>query len=181
MLHEGHHIDVGGSAPVQAATVYRGRELYLRARWSAWTFELGNARGDLPSDGAAGGFWREGRCEGASYMPLDAAERRIARSLDDYADALRWVDPSLLDEGPTAAWTAAHDLSERLLQLLAVRAPLPVLDARRWLGANAPAIEAALAALEAAGSVCRGHLDGAPAWVLPTTWRWIGCGRTKRR
>jgi hypothetical protein len=78
--------DVSGQAPVQAFGIVLGRELYFRARHDAWSFDVADDGGNLPSDGYrnSDGFHREGEYPRASWMPLAEAVRIIIRCLREY-------------------------------------------------------------------------------------------------
>ena len=78
--------EVWGACPVQALGSVLGRELYFRARHDAWTFEVADHRGLLPSDGYgdSDGFCREGDYTNASWMPLRSAVTIIERCLREY-------------------------------------------------------------------------------------------------
>jgi hypothetical protein len=79
--------DLGGWAPVQAWGEIAGREFYFRARHTAWSCEVSDTQGNLPSDGqaAADGFIREGEYGNASYMPWPEALKIIERCMNEYA------------------------------------------------------------------------------------------------
>jgi hypothetical protein len=79
--------EVYGSDPVQAFGTVAGRELYFRAKHAAWSFDVADHKGDLPSDGFAdpNGFFREGAYAGASHMSWDEAVRLIDQCLTEYA------------------------------------------------------------------------------------------------
>jgi hypothetical protein len=78
--------EVYGNCPVQAFGTVGGRELYFRARHEGWSFDVADHAGNLPSDGYrdSDGFYREGGCPNAGWMPLDAAVKIIARCLHEY-------------------------------------------------------------------------------------------------
>lgn len=78
--------EVYGSCPVQAFGTAGGRDLYFRARHDAWTFDVADIAGNLPSDGYAesDGFYREGDYPNAGWMPLRDAVALIGRCLQEY-------------------------------------------------------------------------------------------------
>jgi hypothetical protein len=80
--------EIYGNAPVQGFGTVIGREIHFRAGHDAWSFDVTDHKGDLPSDGCADpdGFSREGACEKAGYMPFDVAMRIIDRCLREYID-----------------------------------------------------------------------------------------------
>lgn len=78
---------VSGCAPVQGFGTVLGRDLYFRARHEHWSFEIADAAGRFPSDGAPdapGMFFREVEYDGASYMPLREAVVLVLRCLAVY-------------------------------------------------------------------------------------------------
>lgn len=79
--------EVCGACPVQGFGEVRGRELYFRARHNGWSFEVANEAGELPSDGYAGGFYREGDYPNAGHMrPQDALDL-ISECLREFTGA----------------------------------------------------------------------------------------------
>ncbi len=84
----GAAFEVSGVCPVQAWGEVRGRDLYFRARYDGWGFDIADDRGVLPSDGGgidSGGFRREGNYPLASWMPHTEAVAVIERCLKEYA------------------------------------------------------------------------------------------------
>jgi hypothetical protein len=80
--------EIWGNAPVQALGTVAGREFYFRARHTEWTFEVATDDGDLPTDiGAEAVFFREGKHENASWMPLEEAVAIIKRNALEYVTA----------------------------------------------------------------------------------------------
>lgn len=77
---------IWGNAPVQGDGTVAGRELYFRARHDAWSFDIADHKGALPSDGRADpdGFYREGESVNASWMPLEEAMQIIDQCLSEY-------------------------------------------------------------------------------------------------
>ena len=84
---------VQGNCPVQAFGAVLGRELYFRARHGAWSFDVADAQGILPSDGGAGAeaFYREGDFENAGWMRPDKAVKLITKCLEEYTGVHTWV------------------------------------------------------------------------------------------
>jgi hypothetical protein len=82
----GATFEVYGKCPVQAFGSVLGRDLYFRARHDAWTFDVADRAGNLPSDGffESDGFYREGQCPKAGWMPLEDAVKIIVRCLAEY-------------------------------------------------------------------------------------------------
>jgi hypothetical protein len=80
--------EIYGNAPAQGFGTVIGREIYFRARHDAWSFDVADHKGNLPSDGCSDPdcFYREGAYEKAGYMPFDAAMRIIDRCLSEYID-----------------------------------------------------------------------------------------------
>jgi hypothetical protein len=78
--------NVGGNCPVQAFGTVRGRDLYFWARHDAWTFDVADHAGHLPSDGFmdSDGFYREGKYPNAGWMPHHRAVEIIERCLREY-------------------------------------------------------------------------------------------------
>ncbi len=78
--------EIYGNCPVQAFGTVLGRELYFRARHDAWSFDVADHQGNLPSDGYrdTDGFYREGKYEKAGWMPLDEAVKIVVRCLREY-------------------------------------------------------------------------------------------------
>lgn len=81
--------EVCGACPVQAFGTVRGRDLYFRARHGAWSFDVADSAGHLPSDGYfdSDGFYREGIDPHNGYMPLPEAIAVVADCLREYARA----------------------------------------------------------------------------------------------
>lgn len=80
--------EVYGACPVQAFGTVLGRELYFRARHGAWSFEVADSEGNLPSDGhfESDGFYREGIDPHQGYMPLSEAVEIVATCLREYTN-----------------------------------------------------------------------------------------------
>jgi hypothetical protein len=78
--------EVYGNCPVQGFGTVLGRELYFRARHDAWSLDVADHTGRLPSDGSqnSDGFYREGDYPNAGWMPLEKAVRIIERCLREY-------------------------------------------------------------------------------------------------
>jgi hypothetical protein len=78
--------EVFGEAPVQALGSVLGRDLYFRARWDGWSFDVADRAGNLPSDGYrdSDGFYREAAYPNASWMPLAEAVRIVVQCLREY-------------------------------------------------------------------------------------------------
>ena len=78
--------EVYGSSPVQGFGAVLGRELYFRAKYESWSFEVSDHAGRLPSDGYrnADGFYREGAYPDAGWMPLREAVKIIRRCLREF-------------------------------------------------------------------------------------------------
>jgi hypothetical protein len=78
--------EVYGVCPVQAFGTVRGRDLYFRARHGAWSFDVADTAGNLPSDGYfnSDGFYREGIYPHNGYMPLPEAIAVVAGCLREY-------------------------------------------------------------------------------------------------
>lgn len=81
--------EVGGNFPVQGSGTVRGRDLYFRARHSAWSFEVADRDGNMPSDGFqdSDGFHVERPYANACLMPHREAVAFIAQCLQQYIDA----------------------------------------------------------------------------------------------
>jgi hypothetical protein len=72
--------EIWGEAPLQALGKIADREFYFRCRHNEWSFEVALENGDLPSDvGAKPVFYRTGKYENASYMPIDKGIAIIKR------------------------------------------------------------------------------------------------------
>ena len=82
--------DLTGVAPIQAFGEISGRGFYFRARWDAWSFEVDDDNGVLPSDGGNSeeGFVCEDTYKNASYMPLREALKIIEQCIDEYLNGL---------------------------------------------------------------------------------------------
>lgn len=80
------HFEVYGNCPVQAFGVVLGRELYFRARHEVWSFDVADCHGNLPSDGCrnSDGFYREGKCPNAGWVPLEDAVKIIVKCLREF-------------------------------------------------------------------------------------------------
>lgn len=78
--------EIGGNCPVQGYGDVRGRELYFRARWVSWSFEIADSNGILPSnDGdSADGFYRKGDHPAAGWMPIEEAAAIVERCLAEF-------------------------------------------------------------------------------------------------
>jgi hypothetical protein len=78
--------NVWGNCPVQALGTVLGRDLYFWARHDAWTFDVADHAGNLPSDGFqdSDGFYREGEYHNAGWMPHREAVTIIAKCLREY-------------------------------------------------------------------------------------------------
>ena len=87
--------EVTGEAPVQAFGTVLGRDLYFRARHNAWSFDVADKAGNLPSDGYrdSDGFSREGHYSNAGYMPLNEAVKIIVRCLTEFTGVRVCVPP----------------------------------------------------------------------------------------
>jgi hypothetical protein len=91
--------EVYGNCPVQGFGTVAGREIYFRARHEAWSFDVADHKGALPSDGRADadGFYREGDytsagVDGAGYMPFEVAVQIIEQCLCEYIHGLNKID-----------------------------------------------------------------------------------------
>ena len=84
--------EVWGNCPVQAIGTVLGRDLYFRARHSAWSFDVADRDGNLPSDGFANsdGFYRDGKFKDAGWMPAEKALEIIIRCLEEFTGAVSW-------------------------------------------------------------------------------------------
>jgi hypothetical protein len=82
------NFDVYGNCPVQGLGSVCGRDLFFWARHDAWTFDVANSAGNMPSDGFmdSDGFYREGTYPNAGWMPLEEAVAIIERCLQDYVN-----------------------------------------------------------------------------------------------
>lgn len=79
--------EVFGVCPVQAVGTVRGRDLYFRARWGKWSFEVADSAGNLPSNGIdreSDAFCRDGVDPHYGYMPLPEAVGVINECLREY-------------------------------------------------------------------------------------------------
>jgi len=94
---------VYGNYPVQAFGTVLGRQLYFRGRHAGWSVDAADRAGSLPSDGYrdSDGFYREGDCPNAGWMPLQEAVKIIARCLREYVETAR--DPRI-DSGYRLRW-----------------------------------------------------------------------------
>ena len=77
--------EVYGNCPVQAFGTVLGRQS-TSARHDGWSFDVADRAGNLPSDGYrdSDGFYREGDCPNAGWMPLQQAVKIIVRCLREY-------------------------------------------------------------------------------------------------
>ncbi|MDH5178069.1 MAG: hypothetical protein OEZ39_16315 [Gammaproteobacteria bacterium] len=79
-----YELSGAGSGLVQAYGEITGIELYFRAKYDEWTFDVANDVGMLPSDGGQGGYFKKSKCKNAGYMTLSKAEKIISECIDDY-------------------------------------------------------------------------------------------------
>src|ERR1700689_806647 len=75
--------EVWGNCPVQAFGKVLGRDLYFRARHDAWSFDVADHAGRLPSDGCSDtdGFYREDDYCNSGWMRLQEAVKIIEQCL----------------------------------------------------------------------------------------------------
>ena len=69
---------------VQACGELRGKEIYFRAKYNNWSFDVANEEGMLPSDGGQGGYYRESKYKDAGNMSMKEAEEIIKDCVNDY-------------------------------------------------------------------------------------------------
>lgn len=83
--------EVYGCQPVQGFGEVHGRDLYFRAKYDEWSFEVADRNGNMPSDGFhdSDGYYVERPYLNAGYMPHREAVLLIEQSLRAYTDARR--------------------------------------------------------------------------------------------
>ncbi|MCG8460697.1 MAG: hypothetical protein MI919_30815, partial [Holophagales bacterium] len=116
-------LEVFGSAPVQPLGTVDGRDFYFRARHDAWSAEVADSLGMLPSDGFSGGLFRHGFQQKASYLALPRVNHLIEKSVDEYVRLREelpkvYFDVGFPEQGPTVL-----DVDGTALLALALHAP----------------------------------------------------------
>ena len=74
----------GGSGLIQADGEINNREIYLRAKYEHFEFDIANEENVLPSDGGDGGYYRQRKVKEAGYADFETIISYIEENIKEY-------------------------------------------------------------------------------------------------
>ena len=84
----------GGLGLIQADGDIDGREIYLRAKYEHFEFDIANENNVLPSDGGDGGYYKEIKVEEAGYSDFETIILFIEENLKRYKEESLTREPT---------------------------------------------------------------------------------------